>query len=145
MIDLMPNFSLFYQWGLFLTAFIVLNFLVFRPTLRLIAARRSATEGDEAKATDFQAKSAELNERIDDNLARARREGQEIIQRLRQDSEAESSEIILKARERMDEHLQQVRSQVERETKEAQLQLKQHAQGLAGLLASRVLGRKVGG
>ena len=144
MIDLMPNATLFFQWALFLAAFAVLHFLVFRPTLRIIAARQSATDGDEARAAEFEAKSEELNERIEENLARARRDGQQTLGRLRQQAEEEAQAFIATARQQMDEHLMKARTMLEQQSKEAELQLRQHSKDLAGQMATRVLGRKVG-
>ena len=52
MIDLMPNETIFVQWAYFLVSLAVLYYLVFRPSLRIIQARRAATIGDEAKAAE---------------------------------------------------------------------------------------------
>ena len=144
MIDLMPNSTLFYQWALFLIALAVLHFCVFRPTLRIIAARQSATDGDEARAAEFESKSQELTVRIEENLARARRDGQQIVSRLRQQAEEEAQAFIATARQQMDEHLMKVRTSLEKETKEVELQLRQHSRDLAGQVVSKILGRKAG-
>lgn len=144
MIDLMPNATLFYQWGLFLIAVAVLNFFVFRPTLRIIAARQSATDGDEARAAEFESKSEELSGRIEENLERARRDGLQTLGRLRQQAEEEGQAIIATARQQMDEHLLKVRTTLDKQSKEVELQLRQHSRDLAGQVATRILGRKVG-
>lgn len=144
MIELMPDATLFYQWALFLAAVAVLHFFVFRPTLRIIAARKSATDGDENRAAEFETKSQELAERIDENLDRARRDGQQLMGRVRQQAEEEAQGIIADARQQMDEHLMKVRTTLEKQTKEAELQLRQHSKALAGQVAAQVLGRKIG-
>ena len=144
MIDLMPNETIFIQWAFFLTALTVLYYFVFRPSLRIIQARRAATDGDEAKAAEFQQKSQELTERIEDNLARARRDGQETMQRLKQEGETHAAETLLKALERMDEHLFSMRAALDKESKSAEMQLMQYSQKLGSELAEKVLGRKVG-
>ncbi len=144
MIELIPDSTIFYQWGIFIASILVLNFGVFQPALKIIQARRVATVGDEAEAERYENKIVELSERIDESLEGARREGQEIIQQLRQAAETASTETIRLARENMETQLKQVRSQLEQQSKEVELQLKQHAQEMAADLSSRVSGRHLG-
>jgi len=91
-------------------------------------ARRSATDGDEAKSLDCNAKSEDLEQRIAEKLSRARHEGQGAIQILRHEGEEEGAAIIKQARGRMDEHLKGIRASLARQTKAAEMQLKQYSQ-----------------
>ncbi len=143
MINLLPDITLLYQWAIFIVAVFVLNFLIFRPALRIILARRQATHGDEELAAEFEKKVGQLSLRIEKSLKEARSEGHDIMVQLRQDAEHVAQDTIQAARGKMDEELQSVREKLDQESKEVEMQLKQHAQDLSSLLAQRVLGRNV--
>ncbi len=143
MIDLYPNSTLLYQWLIFMAALVVLNWGVFRPVLRLLRERRQRTEGDEKRAAEFEGKITDLKSQVDAGLEKARHEGQEIIQHLRQEAEASSQQTMELARQRMEAQLGQMRTDLEKAGKEAELQLKQHARKLADELGTNVLERPV--
>lgn len=144
MIELMPDTTILYQWVMFILALLILTFGVFRPALKIVMARRSATEGDEAKAVEYEERIAELSRQIEASLDEARHAGHAVMSELRQEAEEVASETVRQSREKMESHLRDVRKALGKQSKEVELQLRQHSQALAGDLAKRVLGREAG-
>ena len=97
-VNLMPDYTLLPLLGIFLIVLAVLHFLVFRPILRLIDARKAATEGELAHAREMDGMSDTLDEMVRHQLEEARARGAEKRQELRQEAEASARDILDKAR-----------------------------------------------
>src|SRR5918996_955956 len=75
MIDLMPNSTLFYQMGIFLFTFISLNFLVFKPVMRIIERRKALTAGAQKEALALDEKTQGMIETHRQKMQEARTQG----------------------------------------------------------------------
>lgn len=143
MIDLMPNVTFLYQMGIFLFTFISLNFLVFKPALRIIERRKALTVGAEKEATVLDEKTQALIETHRKKMQEARTEGLALKEKFRKEGETEAAALGAKIQQEVESSLEAARSEISRESKEAQLVLRKLSRDLSKDMAEKLLGRKV--
>lgn len=143
MIDLLPNATIAYQWVIFMVAFLVLHFGVFRPTLKIIEQRTSKTAGEKetARALEEESKAMELvyAKRIEE----ARLEGIRKKDVHRTGGEKYVEDLLKKTRAEIEQDMDRSRSEIDRQSKEAALQLRQQARELGHDIAVKVLERNI--
>jgi len=98
LIDL--DVSVLIQWGIFLVTTICLNYLVFRPMLRVEELREARTSGAREEANQQNAEADRRIAEYEESIRAARREGNDGYQALREGAMSASSEIASAARTR---------------------------------------------
>lgn len=143
MIDLLPNETFPLMWLIFAVVFVVLNRLVFAPTLKIISARKEATDGLKEQALALlegnQRQMAGYDEAINIARSKAAQEKEKIIQQAR----VEERSLIAKARETIEGELKVFKEKIEQEKKGVISQLNEQALELARDMVNKVLERKV--
>jgi F-type H+-transporting ATPase subunit b len=143
MIDLLPNKTLIVQIAIFLFVYISMNFLVFRPVLRILARRKELTVGAEKSAEELNSKTENLVNQYTQKMEEAQAQGVALKQKFKKEGEDQATEILREAREALDSSLERTRQEVQSQTKEAQLILRKHSRDLSKEIAEKLLGRKV--
>jgi F-type H+-transporting ATPase subunit b len=143
MIDLLPNSTLPLMWGIFLVVLIVLNKLVFQPTLKIIEARRNQTDALAGDAVSLIQKSQEALATYEKKIAAARVEAARSREAIIQEARKEEAQLVARARKENEGVLEEMKSQLDSERKEAMMKLKQYAQELAKSMANKILEKKV--
>ncbi len=142
-IELIPDFTVVYQWILFMVAFLALHFCVFRPALHLIERRRTGTEGTRESAQALDVESQKLAAAYDKKVEAARLEGIRKKDEIRTGGEKFKEESLKKARLEVERSLEEVRSKIDLESKEALLQLRSKSREIGREIASKILEREV--
>ena len=143
MIDLLPNITLVYQWVIFMTALLTLHFVVFKPTLRILAERKNRTEGEKELAHALEEKGQGMLAQVTKRMDEARHAGARKKEDLRSIATKFSEDVLKKTRRELEEKMEQTRQVVEKESREAALQLRQQARDLAQDIAVKVLERDI--
>ncbi len=143
MIDLMPNSTLFYQMGIFLFTFISLNFLVFKPVMRLIERRKALTVGAQKEALALDEKTQGLIETHRQKMQEARAQGLALKEKSKKEGEAQAASLAARIQQDVEAKVEKARSEISRESKEAQLVLRKLSRDLSKDMAEKLLGRKV--
>lgn len=143
MIDLMPNMTFFVQLGIFLVTLVLMNFLIFRPVLRLIAKRKEVTEGYRIRAEQLSAETDQLMTRYEAKLKTAREEGLGLKGQLTKEGEEAARSLMEKAHQEVEHQLSKNRQELQAESKQAQLTLRNYSRRLSQAIAEKLLGRKV--
>lgn len=124
-------------------AFLTLHFAVFRPTLRLIEKRRTATDGTKEEAEKLTAASKDMAETYRKKMEVARIEGIRKKDEIRTGGEKFKEETLRKARSEAERILEDARQKIDIESKEAELQLRSKSREMGHEIASKILGRQV--
>jgi len=143
MVELLPNETLFIQIGVFLITFIILNFLVFRPVLRLMDRRKALTLGAEHDAKFLDEKTQKMIENHHQKMQEARSQGLSLKEKAKKEGEAEAGAISTQAQREMEAALEKTRSEISQQSKEAQLKLRSLSRDLSREMTEKLLGRKV--
>jgi F-type H+-transporting ATPase subunit b len=142
-IDLLPNETVVFQWVIFAIAFLILNFGIFRPTLRILDERKNKTTGEKETAQKLNDKSKEMRALYEKRIEDARQEGIRKKDDLRTGGERFVEDLIKRTRAETDQDMESSRTEIERQSKEAALQLRQQARDLGRDIAGKILERNV--
>ncbi|MBI2082371.1 MAG: hypothetical protein HYT76_02265 [Deltaproteobacteria bacterium] len=126
-----------------MTALFALHFGVFRPVLHLIQQRKDRTSGERERVEQLNQRIETLVAQCDKRLEEGRRTGALEKERLLQEAETASREVIHSVRQEIEKEMEKARTDLDRQARSISLQLKQHAQELGREIASKVLEKGV--
>jgi F-type H+-transporting ATPase subunit b len=135
--------TFFVQLGLFLFIFVFLYFVLFRPVVRLIEARRVATEGAKSEAAAFTEETEKLRLEVDSQISDIRSAAREERDRVVEQARRQERELTIKAREESRKAVDTARAEMERRGEDVRGRLQSQVEGFAQSVASRVLGRSL--
>lgn len=141
--DLLPNWTTLPVWVFFILSVVTLNGLVFKPTLRILAARRRKTGGLQQEVESFKEQTAVKMKEYEALMAEARtlaRSGREEILR---EAEAQQAAILKQARAQAEAVMAKMQAEIATEALAAKEKLRQGASSLAVTIAEKLLERKV--
>jgi len=142
-IELVPDITVVYQWVIFMIAFLVLHFGVFKPTLKILEARKSKTIDEKETALALNEKTEEMKALYNRRLEEARLEGIRKKDDLRVSGEKFVEDLLKKTRTETESAAEKSRSEIDRQSKEAALALRQQARDLGHEIAVKLLERNI--
>jgi F-type H+-transporting ATPase subunit b len=141
LVDLDGTF--FVQLGVFLVIFIFMYAVLFRPLIRLLEARRTATDGAREASERMRGETTELREQFEAQVQEVRGTAQAERNKLIEAARRQERELTLKAREESRKAVETARTEMERRGAEVRKQLSGEVESFAGAVATRVLGRSI--
>jgi F-type H+-transporting ATPase subunit b len=139
LVDLDGTF--FIQMGIFFVMFIFLHFALFKPVMRMIAARREATEGTTEKAHRMKEEAEKLGRIADEKLMEARAAAAEERNRIIEDARDREREVLGAAQEAVRSSMTTARKQMTTNAQKVKAQLTGELGQLADAVVSRITGR----
>lgn len=133
----------FVQFGLFLIMVVVLNQFLFKPYLKMRAARDQGISGARHQAQEMEARARKIVADYDDRMLRAKQRGAEERARLRSEAAVRERQLLGAARDESARSLKAARGQVQTQAAQAQKSLEKDADALAREMARKILGREV--
>jgi F-type H+-transporting ATPase subunit b len=124
---------------IFLSLLVSLNFLLFRPLLRVQAERERRTTGTATESRSNLARVGELFERYSASIKQARAEVYQRHEQLRADAMGRRAAVLDEARRSAESLVQEARASVRAQAGAAREQLEREAAEIAKLIASTVL------
>lgn len=141
--DLFPNETVVFQWFLFITALVALNYGVFRPVLHILQERKNRTEGERKKSEELFHRAENLLTECEKKIAEAHKAGAQEREKLLRETSEKERVFLQQRRGEVDKKMEELRSNLGRQYHEASLQLKQYGQKLGHEIAEKVLGRGI--
>jgi F-type H+-transporting ATPase subunit b len=135
--------TLFIQFGIFVTIFLVLRSLLFRPAIRLIEARYAATQGAREQATSYNDEAAQFSKEIDERLGAIRKEAEAQREKMLGEAQQEEKSLISAARAQALETIEEARTALKAQTVTVSQILKEQTQTMADEAVTKVLGREI--
>ncbi len=139
-INIMPDWTVFVQLGVFLLTLLVLNFLVFRPVLRVLDRRRSFTEDARKDAAEKNLESDRLEDEREAAITKAYKEAEAMREEKVAAKRKEAEKIVSDAKTRMQGLLDSTEVSVETSESAAAQEISKRAEELAKEIVSRVAG-----
>jgi F-type H+-transporting ATPase subunit b len=127
----------------FLILIAVLNWLLVKPTLRVLEERRVLVEGSEEEARRLTAEADKNIEEYERGLAEARIDAGKQKERIRAEGLERENEIIRAAREQSRKTVEDMKQRIEKEAHEASSVMKNEVKALSAQIAEKVLGRSI--
>lgn len=137
------DWTILVQFANFIVLMVILNVLLYRPLRNIMTARQQAIDGGHQKAQDLE---SSINEKMDSyqsRLQQAKLEGSQVAATLRGEAVKEEQAILGQARGEADASLTAMKNSVAKEVDGARVKLHKETKTLAGLIASKVLGRNI--
>lgn len=139
-IRLLPDQTFFIQLGVFLTVLIGLNYLIFKPVLRILRYRFEKTVGDRKKIEELTQKTHLLMTEYETKIADARAKAHELKEAIRQEGVDQATQLVHEAKALRQKELEKVRQEVAKAYGMAEGQLVTQAKTLGREIAEKVLG-----
>ena len=137
------DWTLVLQFFNFIILLIILNKLLYRPLLKVIAERREAIDGSHAQAKSLEAEIEDKMQRYQKQLGDAKMLANEERGRLKKAAGEEESTLLGEAHQKASARLLVIKEQVSAEAADARKTLTSEAEALAGQIAAKILGRKL--
>lgn len=137
--------TMFLQFGLFLVMYVIANRMLFQPYLALRERRRAGIEGARAEADRMTAEADAKLADYEKQLSIARAKGNEEGRKLRTEATAHERDVTEKARAAAQKAIEEASAKMHTEVGDARAKLMPEASVLAQKIASKLLGREVGG
>ncbi len=141
--NLLPDYTFFFQLVLFLVVLFSLNSLLFKPVLALIDRRKTATVGTHDEVSSLKQKTEQKLKEYESKIAQARVAGGQLKDKIKKEGESIAAEKIGQARKNADEYVGKMQSQITQQSLEARLSLGKEAENLAKQFAEELLGRAI--
>lgn len=137
------DWTLLLQFINFVVLMFILNKILYRPLMKVMAQRREKIEGDKTRAKNLESEIDAKMKRYQQQLADAKLEAVAERNLLRKTAQQQESALTAEAQQKAATRIKAIRTQVEHEASEARQILRQSVDELAGQIATKVLGRKL--
>jgi len=137
------NQSLIIQIVNFIIFLIILNYLIFKPVVRVLEERSQRIDGSMEQARLMEAEIQKKLEEYERRIQEAKSQAADEKERLRRQGESISKDIVEKARKELGRDIPIIRKQIASETDRVRRELEKRAQDMARDIACRVLGREI--
>ena len=131
------------QFVNFIILLIILNKMLYKPLMNIIAERRGAIEGSHDRAKSLEADIEDKMQRYQQQLSDAKSAANAERNELKKAASEEETKILSQAQGKATTRLQAIKSQVGDEAAAASKTLKSEAESLAGQIATKILGREL--
>jgi F-type H+-transporting ATPase subunit b len=137
------DYSVVYQFVLFLLLWVILNRILFRPYLNLLEEREHKTTGAQHDSTDLEREGARLRAQYEEKIAQAQATGYAAKELIVQEARQQREKVLTQSREAATSMLEAVRQEVESQLQRERQLIAAEVQTLAHEMASKILGRDV--
>ncbi len=141
--NLLPDYTFFFQLLIFLVVLFSLNSLLFKPVLALLDKRKTATVGTHDEVGALKEKAEQKLKEYETKIAQARIVGGQLKDKIKKEGEVVALEKIGQSRKKADEYVSNMQSQITQQSLEARLSLGKEAENLAKQFAEELLGRAI--
>lgn len=137
------DYSVVYQFALFLVLGVILNKVLFRPYLNLLEERERKTTGAQHDSTDLEREGARLRAQYEEKIAQAQATGYAAKELIAQEARQQREKVLTQAREAATSMLEAVQQEVEIQLQKERQLIATEVKTLAHEMASKILGRDV--
>lgn len=141
--NLVPDWTFVPMWFVFVATFFVLNTLVFKPTLQILAERRKRTEGSDKEVRHFNEQTQIKLKEYESILQEARNVAREARDGMIRQADAQHKQIVAEARKAAEQSLKVAKQQIQTESQTAKTELKSNVESIADSIKNKVMQRKV--
>ena len=137
------NSTVWIQMANFLVLILILNFLLFKPVLKIIEARNKKLEESKGEVSSLDETIERKMAQYEERIRQARAEAALQRDAVTEEGTEQSKEIIGKVRDEISKKLEGFKAQLQKETDEARGSLREQTRTIAAEISEKVLGRGV--
>jgi F-type H+-transporting ATPase subunit b len=133
------NQTIFFQFVIFVIAYITLYFLVFKPYTAALNEREARTKGGEGLASELQRQARDLQTEYEKKARQINGQIKEIFDQYRAEASKETDVVISKARSEAQILVERARQQVAAEISQAENKLRDEVPMVAQVITAKLL------
>lgn len=137
------NYTVWIQMANFLVLILILNFLLYRPVLKIIDKRNQKIEESQEKVRSLDETIERKMDEYEAKIRQARAEAALQRDSIKDEGTEQGKEIIGQVREEISKKLGEFKVQLQKETDEARESLREQTRMIANEISEKVLGRGV--
>jgi F-type H+-transporting ATPase subunit b len=137
------DISIAYQIVLFLALWLILNKVLFKPYLNLLAERERRTAGAQHDSSDLEHEALRLKTEYEEKIAQAQAAAYSAKEAIVQEGRQQREKILNQAREEAASRLERVRSEVAAALDQERQRAAAEVGNVANAMVAKVLGRAV--
>lgn len=134
-----------FLWGVFnfLVLLVILNKFAYKPVIKMLDERKKSVEDSLNQAEKAQQEAERIQKEYQAQMAAAKQEAQEIIEKANKMGDQVKAEIVTKAQDQANKTIQQAQEEIARAKNQAVAELRDEVANLTILAAGKVLGRAI--
>lgn len=137
------NFTLLIQAFNFFLLLVILNIVLYKPILKILAEREERIDGQQQQAKKILEDGQELQGDYNKKLYNAKIEAMNTKNAARNAASEQANSIIADSRKKADEVISQMQQQMASELAQAKKELEPELSVMSATIAQQILGRKV--
>jgi F-type H+-transporting ATPase subunit b len=137
------NYTFFYQMANFIILIVVLNFILYKPLLKILDARDEKLAASDQEVKDLNASVERKVAEYEEKIRLAKLEAMNQRNEIQKDGSEQAKQIIDATRAELSKIMEEFQGKLDQEISQAKLVLKNQSAGISSEIAEKVLGRRL--
>lgn len=137
------NYTFFYQIANFILLIIILNFILYKPLLKILDARTEKLAAADQEVKDLNASVERRVAEYEEKIRLAKLEAMNQRNEIQKDGSEQAKQIIDATRAELAKIVEEFQGKLDQEISQAKLVLKNQSAGISSEIAEKVLGRRL--
>ncbi len=137
------NYTFFYQMANFIILIVVLNFILYKPLLKILDARNEKLAASDQEVKDLNAAIEKKVAEYEEKIRQAKLEAMNQRNEIQKDGSDQAKQIIDATRGELAKLMEEFQGKLDQEISQAKLVLKGQSAGISSEIAEKVLGRRL--
>jgi F-type H+-transporting ATPase subunit b len=137
------NYTFFYQIANFILLIIILNFILYKPLLKILDARNEKLAASDQEVKDLNAAIEKKVAEYEEKIRQAKMEAMNQRNEIQKDGSDQAKQIIDATRAELAKIMEEFQGKLDQEISQAKLVLKNQSAGISSEIAEKVLGRSL--
>lgn len=137
------NYTFFYQMANFIILIVILNFILYKPLLKILDAREEKLAASDQEVKDLNASIEKKVAEYEDKIRQAKLEAMNQRNVIQKGGSDQAKQIIDETRAELAKIMEEFQGKLDQEISQAKLVLKSQSAGISSEIAEKVLGRSL--
>jgi F-type H+-transporting ATPase subunit b len=137
------NYTFFYQLANFIILIIVLNYILYKPLLRILDARNEKLAASDQEVKDLNTAVDKKVAEYEEKIRQAKLEAMNQRNEIQKDGSDQAKLVIDATRTELAKIMEEFQGKLDQEIAQAKLVLKNQSAGISSEIAAKVLGRSL--
>lgn len=137
------NYTFFYQIANFILLIIILNFILYKPLLKILDARNEKLAASDQEVKDLNAAIEKKVAEYEEKIRQAKMEAMNQRNEIQKNGSDQAKQIIDATRAELAKIIEEFQGKLDQEISQAKLVLKNQSAGISSEIAEKVLGRSL--
>ena len=137
------NYTFFYQMANFIILIVILNYILYKPLLKILDARNEKLAASDQEVKDLNAAVEKKVAEYEEKIRQAKLEAMNQRNEIQKDGSEQAKQIIDATRAELGKIIEEFQGKLGQEIDQAKMVLKNQSAGISSEIAEKVLGRSL--